>query len=117
MNKMWKLTVMYDLLPGANHEEFVKWRTTDHQKENMSSPGVLRSDFYIVEEGWPDKEPLQRYITELYYPDEETLRAAFFSDETQAKLLGPEGIATSANQIFLISREVVSEEASETGDT
>jgi hypothetical protein len=111
MNKMWKLTVMYDLLPGANHEEFVEWRTTVHQKENMSSPGVLRSDFYIVEEGWPNKEPLQRYITEAYFPDEETLRAAFFSDEAQAKLLGSEGIETIANHIFLISREVVSEEA------
>jgi len=47
---MVKLTVMYNLPPEADHEVFIKWRTTEHQKENMEIPGVIKSDFYIVKE-------------------------------------------------------------------
>lgn len=38
---MVKLTVIYNLPPGANHDQFLKWRTTEHQKVNMSIPGIF----------------------------------------------------------------------------
>jgi hypothetical protein len=32
---MIKLTVLYNLPPGADHEEFLKWRTGPHQEQNV----------------------------------------------------------------------------------
>lgn len=106
---MVKLTVIYDLLPGADHEAFMRWRTTEHQAENMALPGVLKSDFYVIQEGWPDKETPYRYMTEAYFPNMETFRQAFFEPDLQAKLR--ESSKTVANPIFLISEEVITEEA------
>ena len=37
---MVKLTVIYTLPEGADHEEFLRWRTTEHQEDNMGTPGV-----------------------------------------------------------------------------
>jgi hypothetical protein len=62
---MVKLTVIYNLPPDADHEAFLRWRTTDHQAENMSMPGLIKSDFYAVKQGWPgEAEPSYRYMTE-----------------------------------------------------
>jgi hypothetical protein len=46
--KLIKLTVMYSLPPGADHEAFMRWRTTDHQAANMAMPGLIKSDFYVI---------------------------------------------------------------------
>ena len=104
---MIKLTVIYNLLPGADHEAFIRWRTTEHQAENMAMLGVLKSDFYIIQEGWPDKETPYRYMTEAYFPDMATFRQSFFEPEFQAKLL--ESTKGVAQPMFLISEEVLSE--------
>jgi hypothetical protein len=105
--KVIKLTVIYNLLEGADHEAFVRWRTTEHQAENMAMPGVLKSDFYIIKEGWPNPETPYRYITEAYFSDMETFRHSFFEAEAQAKLLeSSKGVATP---LFLISEEVLTE--------
>jgi hypothetical protein len=47
---MVKLTVIYTLPENADHEEFLKWRTTEHQESNMAVPGVIKSDFYAIRE-------------------------------------------------------------------
>ena len=104
---MVKLTVVYNLPPGADHEEFLRWRTTEHQASNMSTPGVIKSDFYVIKEGWPDKEAAYRYMTEAYFPDMETFRASFFDADYQAKL--KEALKKIAEPTFFISEEVVSE--------
>ena len=109
---MVKLTVIYNLPPGADHEEFLRWRTTTHQTENMSLPGVIKSDFYAVKQSWPDNgesELPYRYITEAYFPDMETLRRTFFDPDYQQKLAGWQTLM--ADQVFLISEEVISEVA------
>jgi hypothetical protein len=103
---MVKLTVMYNLPPGADHDEFVRWRTTEHQEDNESMPGVLKTDFYIVREGWPEPEPPYRYITEAYWPDMETFRSAFFDADYQVELKG--WLTRIADPVFLISEEGVS---------
>jgi hypothetical protein len=41
---MVKLTVIYNLPPDADHEAFLHWRTTEHQAENMSLPGVIKRE-------------------------------------------------------------------------
>ncbi len=51
---MVKLTVLYNLPPDADHEAFIHWRTTEHQKDNMAVPGVIKSDFYVIREELPD---------------------------------------------------------------
>jgi uncharacterized protein (TIGR02118 family) len=104
-----KLTVIYNLPPGADHEEFVRWRTTTHQASNMSIPGVIKSDFYVIKRAWKLDEAPYRYMTEAYFPDMATFEKAFFDDAYQAELA--ESLKRIADPLFLISEEVLSEAA------
>ncbi len=135
---MVKLTVMYTLPEGADHEAFLKWRTTEHQRENMGIPGVIKSDFYAVREIYshgPEGDKrihkrgsethakaqeqtsedrlrthslFYRYITEAYWPDMKSFRSAFFDSGYQKMLM--DSLKKIANPLFLISEEVLSEE-------
>ncbi len=105
---MVKLTVLYNLPAGADHEEFLKWRTTEHQKSNMSIPGVVKSDFYVIKEAWKSDSMPYRYMTEAYFPDMETFEKSFFDPGYQEKL--DVSLKRIANPLFLISEEVISEE-------
>ena len=102
---MIKLTVMYNLPPGADHEAFVRWRTTEHQEDNLAIPGLIKTDFYVVREAWQRESPPYRYMTEAYFPDMETLRAFFFDADYQKKL--SEWLKMLAEPVFLISEEVM----------
>ncbi len=104
---MVKLTVIYNLKPGADHEEFIRWRTTEHHAANMSMPGIIKSDFYIIKEGWPDKETPYRYMTEAYWPDMDTFRSAFFETGFQERL--KQSMQTIGEIVFLISEEVLTD--------
>jgi len=108
-----KLTVLYNLPPGADHEEFLKWRTTTHQEENMAVPGVIKSDFYAIKSAWGQAEPPYRYLTEAYYPDMETFEKSFFDPDYQAKMT--EWRKLLADPIYLISEEVLSGSAEGAG--
>jgi hypothetical protein len=103
-----KLTVIYDLLPDADHDDFIARRTSTTQAANLAEPGVVKSDFYAIREGWPEKETPYRYITEMYYTDMETFRRGFFDEQNQAALL--EKGKTVGEIMFLISEEIQSEE-------
>ena len=107
---MIKLTVIYDLLEDADHEAFIANRTTSTQEQNLAEPGVVKSDFYVIHEGWPNKETPYRYITEMYYTDMETFRNGFFDKKHQAELL--EKGNTVGDIMFLISEEIQSGESS-----
>jgi hypothetical protein len=102
-----KLTVIYTLPPGASHEEFLRWRTGEHQRDNMAMPGVLKSDFYVVRRGWPQAETGYRYLTEAYFLDMATFEKAFYDPEYQVALA--ESLKRVAEPLFLISEEVLSE--------
>ena len=123
---MVKLTVIYTLPAGADHEAFLKWRTTEHQKDNMGIPGVIKSDFYAVREIYTHKaaradnelgqesedrlmeEPLRyRYMTEAYWPDMKSFKSEFFDPGYQEKLM--DSLKKIADPIFLVSEEVLSE--------
>ena len=104
---MVKLTVMYNLPEGADHEAFVQWRTTTHQRSNAGMPGVLKTDFYVARET-PMGAPRYRYLTEAYFATMADLEAAFFADAAQAKL--QRDLERIADPVFLISEEVVSSE-------
>jgi hypothetical protein len=104
---MVKLTVIYNLPPDADHEAFLKWRTTTHQVENASMPGLIKTDFYIVKRTWGQEKLPYRYITEAYFPDMETFEKSFFDPEYQAGLA--KSLELIADPLFLISDEVISE--------
>jgi hypothetical protein len=106
---MIKLTVLYNLPEGADHEAFIKWRVTQGQQENAASPGVLKTDFYVTKETVLGV-PKHRYITEAYFATLADLEASFFSDEAQAKL--KEDMKMLGDSVFLISEEMVSSERS-----
>jgi hypothetical protein len=103
---MVKLTVVYNLPPGADHAEFLKWRTTTHQQENMSMPGVIKSDFYVVKSAWKTDPAPYRYMTEAYFPDMQTFEKSFFDPEYQVSLA--KSLERIADPMFLISEEVLS---------
>ena len=116
---MVKLTVVYTLPVGADHEAFLRWRTTEHQKENMGIPGVIKSDFYAVKNIYAhvkgrsvnelQARPLKyRYITEAYWHDMRSFEEAFFDSGYQEKLL--DSLENVANPLFIVSEEVLSEE-------
>lgn len=104
---MIKLTVIYNLPPEADHEEFIKWRTTEHQEDNISVPGVIKTDFYIIKNAWKKDGLPFRYMTEAYYPDMETFEKSFFDPEYQVKM--KEWLPLMADPLFLISEEVLSQ--------
>lgn len=104
---MIKLTVLYNLPPGADHKEFLKWRTGPHQKANAQMPGLLKTDFYAIFASREGPPPYQ-YITEFYFPDQETFEKAFYDEAFQASL--EKSLERVANPVFLISREILTEE-------
>ena len=106
---MVKLTVIYNLPPGADQEEFLKWRTTEHQKANMSLPGVIKSDFYAIRRSYQREDVPYRYMTEAYFPDMETFEKTFYDPDYQARLA--ESLERIAEPLFLISEEIISEVA------
>lgn len=106
---MIKLTVLYNLPSDANHGEFIRWRTTTHQKDNMSLEGIIKSDFYVVQRAWQRDQAPYRYMTEAYFPDMETFEKTFFDSEYQDKL--SISLQKIADPLFLISEEVISETA------
>ncbi|MGO8693903.1 MAG: EthD domain-containing protein [Rectinemataceae bacterium] len=105
---MVKLTVLYNLPPGADHDEFIRWRTTVHQRDNMSMPGVVKSDFYVIRSAWHESESPYRYQTEAYFPDMATFERSFHDPAYQAALAI--SLERIADPLFLISEEVISEE-------
>lgn len=101
---MVKLTVLYNLPPGADIERFLEWRTTEHQKSNAEMPGVIRTDFYQAQ---PTQlgHPRYQFITEAYFAALEDLEAAFLTPEAQAKL--QKDLEWTYEPVFLISEEIV----------
>jgi hypothetical protein len=104
---MIKLTVMYNLPPGADHEAFMRWRTTEHQADNAAMPGLLKTDFYVITDTYGQEPAPYRYLTEAYFPDMETFRRSFYDPEYQVALR--ESLKRIAEPVFLISEEVVTQ--------
>ena len=110
---MIKLTVLYNLPPGTDEAEFLRWRTTEHQASNTSIPGVVRTDFYQID-GVPQVGPEQprlapapyRFMTEAYWADRETFEQVWYDPAHQAELLP--SVARIADALFLVSEEVLS---------
>jgi hypothetical protein len=113
---MIRVTVLYNLPPGADEAEFLRWRLGEHQADNAGMPGVIRTDFGRIDGMHPpggtamvDKAPY-RFMTTVDFPDEETFRKSFYSEENLVGLA--ENLKIIANPIFLIS-EILAETKNE----
>jgi hypothetical protein len=106
-----KVTVLYNLPPEADEEEFVRWRTTQHHTANIARPGLIRSDFYRIvgtppvgpERPASDRAPY-RFMTESYWPDMASFRASWEDPAEQARLVP--AFARIADPLVLVSEEV-----------
>lgn len=99
---MVRLTVLYNLAPGMDEAEFLRWRLGEVQEENAAAPGVVRTDFCIVQEAWPEgTTPRYRFMTTADWPDMESFRAAFYAPEMQEGLRRDAHVMQDAT--FLIS--------------
>lgn len=108
---MIKVTVLYNLPPGTDEEEFVRWRTTVHHSANVARPGVIRSDFYRVigtPMVGPDRPasdaPPYRFMTESWWPDLESFRRSWEDPAEQARLIP--AFARIADPLCLVSEEI-----------
>lgn len=105
---MVKITILYNLPEGADHDAFIAWRTGEHQEYNSSAPEVRKTDFYVARANpellaIPASEPRYRYITELYFDSMDELEHMFFNEETQRQL--QEDLKQIHEPLFLISEE------------
>jgi hypothetical protein len=107
---MFKLTVLYNLPPEMDPDEFFRWRTTTHQEENAGMPGVVKTDFYVAVDEPDGTPPRYRYITEAWWETREALEASFYAPDVQAQL-AKDG-ETYTDRIFIVSEEIISTDKS-----
>ena|SRR5947209_328904 len=107
---MIRLTVLYNLPPEADEDEFLRWRLGEHQASNAGIAGVAHTDFARSVEAWPaNASPVYRFITTADWPDWDSFQAGFYAAEVQAKL--QEDAKLMRDAVFLVSEILVSESA------
>lgn len=105
---MIRLTVLYNLQPYVDETEFLEWRLTDHQKNNMAVQGVTRSDFAQITEAYPNEsQPPYRFMTTADWPDTESFRSDFYDEEYQVSLR--ENLKMLKDPLFLVSEILINE--------
>jgi len=110
---MVKVTVLYNLPPGADEAEFLRWRMGEHNAANLVRPGVVRAEFGRVL-GTPALGPQRpasptapyRFITESWWPRYEAFLASWEDPNEQARLVP--AVARIADALFLVSEELQS---------
>ncbi|MBO68356.1 MAG: hypothetical protein CL398_08590 [Acidiferrobacteraceae bacterium] len=84
---MIRLTVLYNLKPEVDEDEFLEWRLTDHQKANSSMSGVVHTDFSLNNLAWPEKtKPRYRFMTTAEWPNMDLFKEVFYEPQFQAEL-------------------------------
>ncbi len=84
---MIRLSVLYNLPDDTDEEEFLSWRLNDHQQNNESMPGVVRTGFARITDSWPKGSmPSYRFQTVVEWPDRATFEAGFYQEAVQTKL-------------------------------
>ncbi len=108
---MVKVTVLYNLPPGTDEAEFVRWRTTEHHAANIARPGVVRADFCRVlgtpavgPERPASDHPPYRFITESWWSTYESFLASWNDPAEQARLVP--AFARLADPLALVSEDL-----------
>jgi len=103
---MIRLTVLYNLAPGSDEEEFLKWRLGEYRETNLEIEGVVRTDFGRIDEAWPEgTEAPYRFVATLDWPDMESFKKGFYDPQVQADL--DEDLNRMSNPVFLISEILI----------
>ncbi|MGD9711065.1 MAG: hypothetical protein AB7V46_03250 [Thermomicrobiales bacterium] len=110
---MIKVTVLYNLPPGTDEEEFLAWRMGPHNERNNADPNVLKSDFYRIV-GTPAVGPDRpaastspwRFVTEAYYESIEDFESAWNAPQEQERLAN--AFTRIADAVVLVSEELQS---------
>ena len=109
---MIRLTVLYNLPPGSDEEEFLRWRLGEHQESNASRPGVLRTDFAQVTasplpgQGQAPNALPWRFMTVAEWDTREEFEGSFYSPATQANL--KVDVERISDAVFLVT-EILTE--------
>lgn len=81
---MIRLMVLYNLPEGESEDSFLEWRLSEHQENNESMPGVIRTDFARITDSWPtDSLPQFTFQTTAEWPDRASFDAGFYRDDVQ----------------------------------
>jgi hypothetical protein len=104
---MIRLTVLYNLPPDQDEDEFLKWRVGEHQSANMSIEGVVASEFHRVLDGAAGAAPAYRFLTTLDWPDRESFEKGFYDPRVQAEL--KENLEKISDPVFLVSECLIRE--------
>lgn len=104
---MVRLTVLYNLPPGSDAAEFLAWRLGPHQQANAGAPGVLRTDFAVLEAAWPrGAAPRHRFMTIAEWPDRESFERSFYDPARLAAF--EENLKKLDDPVFLIGEILAS---------
>lgn len=106
---MIRLTVLYNLPDGQSEESFLNWRLSEHQENNKSMPGVVRTDFARITESWPPGAlPDYRFQTTVDWPDRKSFDSSFHSDAVQDSL--SENLKKLDKYAFFVSEILIESE-------
>ena len=104
---MIRLTVLYNLPPDQDEDEFLKWRLGEHQSAHMSIEGVIASEFHKVLGDAAGAAPAYRFLTTLDWPDRESFERGFYEPRVQAEL--EENLRKISDPLFIVSECLVDE--------
>ena len=81
---MIRVTVMYNLPPGADEAAFLAWRLGEHQAANAAVGGVVTTDFARIDHEWSYANgltpPKYRFMTVVDFKDRASFEAGFLAD-------------------------------------
>jgi hypothetical protein len=101
-----RLTVLYNLPEDQSEESFLEWRLSEHQQQNESMPGVVRTDFARITDCWPKGSmPEFRFQTTVDWPDRNSFEEGFNNEAVQASLR--ENLKRLGDHSFMISEILV----------
>ncbi len=107
---MIRLTILYNLPPGSDEAEFLRWRLGEHQAQNAGMDGVIHTDFARVDAEWrlddPRAQPSYRFMTIAEWDDRELFERSFYGTESQNGLR--EDLKRIADPLLLISEVLIS---------
>lgn len=111
---MVRLYVLYNLPSGSDEEAYIRWRLTDHQRDNLALPGMVHTDFARAFAAWPEgAEPRFRFVTTIDWPDRESFLQGFYDAGVQANLR--ESLKRTEDAVFLVG-EVLTDQWKEGTD-
>ncbi len=106
---MIRLTLLYNLPPGSDEDEFLRWRLGEHQAENAGMPGVIRTDFARIDEQWTLDDPHAvapyRFMTTVEWADRKSFEQSFYATTPEE---WAESFKIMQDPIFMISEVLVS---------